>query len=419
MMNTTITHQTITTPYSYEGHGPEGYGPCKITLLENNVLGLMLRKISGRDLLQALVCKKFLEGLYESRKTNHINTSPLYAMKCISVNDFAGLEVLLQANLDPDTVVYRTESLLSRASTCIHLTQDTTCISLLIKYGATVDLVVEEKTALLSAVACNCHQAVSCLLSEGADKEGVSNSLFEAVVVGSVKCIDALSKVGVDINQIDPTTGGTALHYIVENCSWSNVDADIDIINALIERGAHINMMDSEGYCPLKLAILRDNIRIIKLLISHGSRLDAYSSEITNLYGLGHSVSNVSALSFAIQHKTPSVAGVLLEAGSDVNCFDPVYGSPLMHAVVENMPAMVSVLTKYSVDLEYIGYCNLNALMYACKYNNKKLVTMLLEAGSDPEAENEHGESISYMAFKSGEFGVMSLIAEAISNIPL
>jgi ankyrin repeat protein len=72
-----------------------------------------------------------------------------------------------------------------------------------------------------------------------------------------------LLEYGADVNAID-SEGKTALMYACYS------DYSIEIVKLLLERGAYITMTDNKGNTPLMIAQSRDATEIVKLLLEKG-----------------------------------------------------------------------------------------------------------------------------------------------------
>jgi ankyrin repeat protein len=87
---------------------------------------------------------------------------------------------------------------------------------------------------------------------------------------------------------------------------------------------------------------------------------------------------------------------LLLERGADINAVDEKGYNALMHAVILGMPAVAEFLVKEGIALETkggaIAYGETALLMAAAK-KRPDMVRLLLEAGADINAQNDHGHT--------------------------
>lgn len=92
----------------------------------------------------------------------------------------------------------------------------------------------------------------------------------------------------------------TALH---EACSRG----DLDGVHALVKSGADINALDAKGATPLMIAVERDNIQIVDLLLGMKARPDFVRT------------SEKSPLGLAIDKGNIEIARLLLDNNADPN----------------------------------------------------------------------------------------------------
>jgi len=100
-----------------------------------------------------------------------------------------------------------------------------------------------------------------------ADKESQANNgytpLMRAVVEQDVQRVkDLLNQQSVNVNSKDVRRSATALHYAIDS-----KQANLEIIDLLINNGANINACARDCETPLHLAILKKNSDIITLLL--------------------------------------------------------------------------------------------------------------------------------------------------------
>jgi ankyrin repeat protein len=132
------------------------------------------------------------------------------------------------------------------------------------------------KTALLLACQRGDFAFAETLLSQHAsvntpDAFG-STPLLEACYLGHAHLINALLRDGADVRARNRQTGQTALLGVAMSSHPSRQRADIAL--DLLDRGASINAQDELGRTPLMWAVLKDDARLVRLLIGRGARLD-------------------------------------------------------------------------------------------------------------------------------------------------
>ncbi|CAG9831042.1 unnamed protein product [Diabrotica balteata] len=122
----------------------------------------------------------------------------------------------------------------------------------------------------------------------------------------------------------------------------------MEAVLLLLKFGADVNAIADERHdyrTVLHYAVLSGNFEIVNLIIKQGAKLN---------YGEEYDLGKPSPLDLAILKGDPKVVELLIKSGADVNCSSPIIGSPLHVACADNIP------------------------------NRFEILTMLLEAGADP-----------------------------------
>ncbi|HEX4048171.1 MAG TPA: ankyrin repeat domain-containing protein, partial [Elusimicrobiota bacterium] len=125
----------------------------------------------------------------------------------------------------------------------------------LIKRGAHVNAVDEDGwTPLLWAAAHGNEETVEALIDAGADREAVTrrehqDALTLAAKWNRVEVVRTLLKRGLSTRSRD-TIGWSAL-------MWASLQGRTDVVEALLDAGANVGTVDSDGNTPLILAARR------------------------------------------------------------------------------------------------------------------------------------------------------------------
>jgi ankyrin repeat protein len=172
-------------------------------------------------------------------------------------------------------------------------------------------------------------------------------------------------------------------------------------------------------------------MRLAKLLLQHGATVDATDEK------------GSTALFSAVRANNVDIAAFLLDAGADPNKTRGVRESgatetasydgytPLMVAVSTYFttadPSMIRLLLAHGTDPNFIadkahydsegGFAGETVLTYAAaRYDNKTVITDLLEGGADPTLPRADGALPADIARDAGFPKVAALIAEAAKN---
>lgn len=155
---------------------------------------------------------------------------------------------------------------------------------LLLKRGADPDIKDDDKrTALDYAMDRDNLELVKLLLKYDADTR---DALFYAVTTEKKDLVKLLLESGEDVN-IKNKYGGNLLDEAIRMNSFRN--SDLDIIKMLIEAGVDINANFGkrrnhnsfmEDRSSLEIAIDENNLKVVKLLLEHGAKVDPYNYKV-------------------------------------------------------------------------------------------------------------------------------------------
>ena len=103
--------------------------------------------------------------------------------------------------------------------------------------------------------------------------------LFNSSMLGDLKDLRSLIKMGADINQSGEQHGGTPLLI-------ASQEGHLEVVKLLIESGGSVNEADNRGATPLWIASGAGHLEIVKLLIKSGGSVNQAENTngITPLY---------------------------------------------------------------------------------------------------------------------------------------
>lgn len=173
------------------------------------------------------------------------------------------------------------------------------------------------------------------------------------------------------INEKD-NDGRTPLMYSIENKN------NINVIKLLLKLGSDVNQFDKNKNSIIHYIIESKNIEILKLILGHKE----FDKKILNMKNRNLT----TPLLLCIYTDDSSMMNLLIKAGADINYVD-VSGSSLIHIMADrNMYSMLIPILKNSMfKKELLNKKDDNLytpLMYSIRNNNKYIVELLLDAGT-------------------------------------
>ena len=227
-----------------------------------------------------------------------------------------------------------------------------------------------------------------------------SSMLVSAAQKGDVaKVKELITATGTNVNEVDPDTGRTALH-------WAARENRDEIIGILIEAKADVNAQDRTGKGPLTLAAESGSVDATKRLLAAGASATARDqiggTPLTWACGLGNA----------------ETVKLLLASGADVGVVDVNGLTPLIWAAGIGKPETVEVILAMKPELNVKdGVTGDTALMRAVRSGKAASVQMLIVAGADVNLGNKQGYSPIQLAALSGNAEKAQMLISAGADL--
>jgi ankyrin repeat protein len=275
------------------------------------------------------------------------------------------------------------------------------------------------------------------LLAAGADANAANDygvtPLHLACANGNDDIVRSLLEAGAEPDRAK-LTGETVLM----TCAASG---NLNAVRRLLDHGADPNAAeDAEDQTALMWATAGGHAGVVKELIGAGANVEARSRLIDEpepyvnstpgltVFGSNYpptvrfpgQTGGFTALYFAAQRGVVESARVLLDAGADVNSPHPEHGSPLIIAIASGHDDVARLFLERGADPDTKDAWGIAPLHYALhegllilnnfrpsrtdrfgwtRYNDPKLVRVLLEHGADPDPRIEHSFAFLNNAF--------------------
>lgn len=232
--------------------------------------------------------------------------------------------------------------------------------------------------------------AVQQLLTSGADANDASpdgtTALHWAARLRDAATVDLLVKAGANVS--------AANRYGVTPLSLACINGDAATIDLLLKAGADPNTTLPEGETALMTAARTGNLKAVSTLLAHGAEVnktEAWRGQ--------------TALMWAAGEGHVDVVERLIEQGADVHAVSETGFTPFLFAVREGRTEVARALLKAGASVseslpprlrrstgagEYSNEGVYGSLQLAITNGHFELAALLLEAGADPNA-NEQG----------------------------
>ena len=149
--------------------------------------------------------------------------------------------------------------------------------------------------------------------------------------------------------------------------TWAVINNDINKVKSLLERGAHVDMPNKDGFTPLITAALYNNLNMVKILLEYKADANAEDKQ------------GGTPLAYAIMHKNLDIVTELLNHKAYVN-----------KAVIQDgyTPLMLAII---SIDNE-------KDKNEKDKINQMNIIKALIDKKVDPQQsykhiKNKHGQT--------------------------
>ena len=176
------------------------------------------------------------------------------------------------------------------------------------------------------------------------------------------------------------------------------------LAQALVEKNIELQIVNSKGFSPLKIASKRGNYRVVKVLLNAGADPNY----------IGKKLPGFSALNNAVQFGQLSCAKLLIEFGANLVHRD-MTNTALHSASYGGHPDVVEYLIKeVGMDINQRNTANRTPLYQSITQGHYSVAKVLLGYGADPNVVlNDENETLVHIAVREGAKEILSLLLEA------
>lgn len=182
-------------------------------------------------------------------------------------------------------------------------------------------------------------------------------------------------------------------------------------LKKLLDLGFDINHRSADGSTPVFSAAKRDE-KLLDAFIENGADVN-----VVNLYGFSPLFCLLHKLPQELQK--PEIMRKLIKAGADVNSVNLFGDTVLAVAARTNEVSLVKVLLEAGADVEKKNHRGYSALMAAAmnKDDNPEIVKMLIKAGADVEAKTIRGTTAVQNSALQGNLNCLKALVEAGADV--
>ena len=283
----------------------------------------------------------------------------------------------------------------TKGDTCLHCAaQKERCTEILqaIISSHSIDVnVVNQKnvTALMIACGKGNEEAINVLLNAGADPHianDYGDTCLHAAVEGNCSK-DVLQKIlshGSGVN----TTNKKNVTALMIACGKRNEEA----INVLLNSGADPLIANDYGETCLHAAVEGDCSKdVLQKIINHGAVVNATNKK------------NVTTLMLACEKGNKDAINLLLDVGADPNIADADGDTWLNYAAYgHRSKEVLPTIFNHGAELNTTNKNNITALMIASQKGNADGISILMNAGADPNITDNKGATCIHHAVGGG-----------------
>ena len=256
------------------------------------------------------------------------------------------------------------------------------------------------------------------------DDNFVQKVLQVAAIQGYVNLVEFLLQSGVDVEHkitVDQRNRATMLHI-------ASAHNQFRLVRILVEHEADLEAGDVHMKTPLMWAVECGYIKMAKLLIKLGARVDQRDRventafiyavlnnkykvmQVLKQYACEDDIYGKNALHYAAVSGYAGWVECLLDCGIDVDGRNAVDYTPLMLAAMYGRLEFVERLVKHGARVNVTRESGESAILYAAYYGYLEIVNFLHQQGADMTVCDREGNSLLHSAAASGNLECVKFV---------
>ncbi|MEJ2317473.1 MAG: ankyrin repeat domain-containing protein [Gammaproteobacteria bacterium] len=315
--------------------------------------------------------------------------------------DLAMLASLLASGSGVDTRDTNGATALSHAAMAGH----TAVVEQLIKHGAVIDLADNwGATPLMYAVKSGNLAVAGLLIKSGANvNRPLDKSLMSPLMMAAFRGDNAMIKLLLDNKaDIEQTNSAseTALMMAINR-------QRIESVKLLLKRGADVlRPRSSLGNSVLHYAAMGDSVELVQALLAQEARMDTQ-----NAYGL------TPAMVASARGKA-GIVGLLIDAGADIDLAgNPGRNTALSVAAGNDHVDIIKLLTGNGAMTDTRDKLGATALIWAVGREHTESARALLSAGANPDIQDNAGRTALMIAADRGSQTIVDLLLDSGADV--
>lgn len=206
-------------------------------------------------------------------------------------------------------------------------------------------------------------------------------ALLEAAKTNNLADVERLIAERIANINAEDSNHETALIHAVQH-------RNIDMVNALVNAEANVNVCDKNGVTLLELATYFDyshSVELVKILIDSGStqKDKALLLAVDHYYHTGYRPHMYKIFKRELKIACLEIVKLLIKAGAYVNTKNSTHSTLLMLAVKKDNTDIAQLLIEAGADVNVINHFGETALINALKRENFELLYPLVKANAN------------------------------------